>query len=81
VLKENDYQLGENMDMDSTAATIPMLIEAAKLFKNMRDRCLDCAEKVGEKVWQKGITTNGNGLFYGVSGNAYALFSLYRGFR
>jgi hypothetical protein len=36
------------------------------------------ALKAGEDLWKRGILLKGNGICHGISGNAYALLSLYR---
>ena len=56
--------------------SISFLLSAYKLFK--RDEYLNAALKAGNITWQEGILLKGNGLCHGITGNAYALHSLYR---
>ena len=56
--------------------SIPFLLSAYKLFR--KDEYFNAALKSGSAVWEKGILRKGNGLCHGITGNAYALHSLYR---
>jgi lantibiotic modifying enzyme len=53
-----------------------MLIDAWKFFKD--DKYLESLLKTGEVIWKKGLLKKGNGICHGISGNAYALHSIYR---
>ena len=47
----------------------------------MKDRLITAAVKIGEKTWEKGISSVSNGLYNGTAGNGYLMHSLYREFR
>ena len=55
---------------------VMMLISAFFLFNE--SRYLEASIKAGELIWEKGILLKGNGVCHGITGNAYALFSLYK---
>ena len=55
---------------------IPFLIKAYEIFDD--EIYLKSAEKAGNLVWERGILLKGNWLWHGISGNSYALHSLYR---
>lgn len=46
--------------------------------KEGSDRYREAALKAGEDLWKRGILLKGNGVCHGITGNAYALFTLYR---
>lgn len=56
--------------------SIPFLISASNVFKD--ERYLQAAIKAGEDLWVRGILLKGNGICHGISGNSYALHSLFR---
>ena len=58
-----------------------MLIQAARIFPEQKDLYLDAARKAGECTWRFGLLLKGDGLCHGITGNAYALHSLYRGLK
>jgi len=53
-----------------------MLISAYNFFKD--DRYLESLLRTGEVIWHKGLLKKGNGICHGISGNAFALHSIYR---
>ena len=59
---------------------LPMLTVAVELFPKMRDDLISAALKAGKKTWKYGLILKGNGLCHGISGNGYALHSLFRMF-
>ena len=54
---------------------ISLYILASDYFKKME--YLEIALKSGEDLWNRGLLLKGNGLCHGISGGAYALFSIY----
>lgn len=59
---------------------VACLIAASELFKGeqLGDACLESAKKAGLNIWHNGILKKGFGLCHGISGNGYALLSLYK---
>lgn len=63
---------------------IPVLTKAYQLLDDSSPECaagreqiLAAAKKAADVVWERGLLTKGMGLCHGMSGNAYALLSLY----
>ncbi|DBA69847.1 TPA: hypothetical protein ACH3X2_012560 [Trebouxia sp. C0005] len=63
---------------------IPVLTKAYQLLDDSspehaagREQILAAARKAADVVWERGLLTKGMGLCHGMSGNAYALLSLY----
>ncbi len=60
------------------------MLLASKVFNHQNeeeskmDRYKEAALKAGEDLWERGILIKGNGVCHGITGNAYALLSLYR---
>ena len=71
--KEQSYCNG------STGA-IPMLTEAARLFKSQQFVFLQAASDAGVQTWRQGLLKNGTGLAHGIAGNGYAFHCLFRSF-
>ncbi|CDW91116.1 lanc-like protein 2 [Stylonychia lemnae] len=59
----------------STGAS-SFLVSAYQTFKEQK--YLDSLFRAGELIWEKGLLKKGNGICHGISGNAYALHSIYR---
>lgn len=55
---------------------IPFLISAYNTFKE--EKYMDSLIRAGNLIWERGIVKKGNGICFGITGNAYALHSIYR---
>jgi len=59
----------------STGA-LPFLISAYKTFND--PNYLEAIKKTAELIWEKGLLKKGNGICHGISGNGFALHSMFR---
>lgn len=55
---------------------IILYLYAYKVFQD--EKFLEAALKSGEDLWKRGILLKGNGICHGISGGAYALYSLFK---
>jgi lantibiotic modifying enzyme len=62
------------------SGTIPLLLAAIEVFKDMKIRLLTLAVKTGEVVWKQGLLLKGKGLCHGMAGNGYFMHSLFRAY-
>ncbi len=78
-------KLGENtktLDFQhGSPGTIPLIALAARIFPNLRARCIYVAETAAELTWREGLLLRGNGISLGITGNAYCLLALSRLFK
>jgi mannitol-specific phosphotransferase system IIBC component len=61
-----------------SAGVIPVLVLGAEIFPDLYSRLMKASERLGDKTWHEGFLLMGNGISQGITGNGYALHSLYR---
>ena len=74
-------ELAKDEFCKGTPGAIPLLLEAIKVFPELKEKLLKIAQDAGDIVFNQGLLFEGRGLCHrGTAGNAYLLHSLYRFF-
>ena len=86
ILEENEGKLLQKdgtytvFFLNGSPGAIPVLTLAVGVFPDLKDRLLNAAQLAGELCWREGLVRQGIGLINGITGNGYALHSLFRCF-